>query len=362
MYKKAQTSINLSHDRARQILKEAYVKLFHKEPSDGELNFGLATAFFESGYGRAGAANWAKPGQFARWAREGLYNWGALETSIAGPEKTFAKFKSMGLHPVKKLGRDAGRPVYFYLFPSDLEAAQAFLLSWGRPDTLKAAATGSPKAVAASMKNHGYYEGFWVPPGNPQNKKIPPFKEAGSKEEAERNNIRDYAKALNRHVATVVPNNIPTTIEPESPPSDNFSIAGILNKIKNLLSQFIFASQKNNYLISIGSSSDYYSSMEYARILAQALNEYLNAKSKIHTDTNNIEIECSINGDKKIVFMAIKELSENLAEVFKYATKHISNIEPFILVNADLKSDLPLLHPKKADLYNRIFYLKSVRK
>jgi hypothetical protein len=109
-----------------------------------------------------------------------------------------------GLHPTKERGADGGRPVYFYLFPNDDEAAEAFLMAFGQADTLAAAATGSPEAVSAAMKVHGYYEGFHVAPGGlVGGKKSPPFIEEQDAATALAKNIADYAKALRSHVAVI---------------------------------------------------------------------------------------------------------------------------------------------------------------
>lgn len=194
---------SFTHAQARAALRSAYVAQFGREPTAGELDFGLATAYFETFYGRGTGAAWGDGGQFGRWAADGKINWGALETATPGEERTLAKFRAAGLHPTKEAGRDAGNLRYFYLFPSDEEAARAFLMSWGQPDTLAAAATGSATAVAASMKRHGYYEGFHVAPGAMGGKKSPPFIQETSAADAEAKNIADYASALARTVRTV---------------------------------------------------------------------------------------------------------------------------------------------------------------
>jgi len=200
-----------THARARDILAEAYRAEFGREPSQGELDFGLATAYFESGYGRAGAATWAALGQFARYASEGLYNWGALQTSKAS-ENT-------------RPGKDAGRVVHFYVYRSDVDAARAFLRSWGggrRGDVLAAAATGDALQVSAAMKRHGYYEGFHVPPGGLTTEKTRArgFVEESSAEEAHRKNVADYAGALERYRRVVTgPGGVPDPSPDANPPS-----------------------------------------------------------------------------------------------------------------------------------------------
>jgi hypothetical protein len=185
------------HSTARQIMAAAYQQRFGKPASGGELDFACAVAYFESGYGRAGMANWVATGQFAKWAANGQFNYGALESGT-GPDGASVTF--LGIPATMGAGADAGRSTFFYLFASDLQAANAFLGVWGKPDTLTAAQSGSPTAVAAAMKAHGYYEGFWVPTGNPQGKPEPPFKEDPNPDSK---NIADYAAALTRYRSIV---------------------------------------------------------------------------------------------------------------------------------------------------------------
>ncbi len=138
-------------------------------------------------------------------------------------------------------------------------------------------------------------------------------------------------------------------------------ISSFINKLEKLLSLFASVPEQNNFLISVGSSSDHYATMEYARILSAALEEYLDAKTNIYSNENNIEIECKASGDKKNLFDAIKELSVGVADAFKYATLKIGSINFFALIIADRKSNYELLHPRKADLYCRAFKLKFTR-
>lgn len=194
-----------THGQARAALAEAYRDLFNREPTAGELDFGLTTAFFETFYGRGTSAPWGDGGQFGAWAASGLLNWGALQSRlVTGDPALMARFRAVGLSPRLERGKDAGRPVFFYLFPDDVQAATAFLMTWGQPDTLAAAATGSPTAVAAAMKRHNYYEGFHVGPGGLVNGKTAPrFIEEPSLEVATAKNVAEYASALAARVGTV---------------------------------------------------------------------------------------------------------------------------------------------------------------
>lgn len=150
------------------------------------------------------------------------------------------------------------------------------------------------------------------------------------------------------YVATETTRNIPDK------PS---SFSNFVSKLEKLLSMFIKASDQQKFLISVGSSSDYYSTMEYARVFASAIEEYLGAKTIICADQNNIEIECFASKNQ-YTFDAIKELSVGVADAFKYATKKIGSVSAFALVMYGSKSDYEPIHPRKADLCSRMFKIK----
>jgi hypothetical protein len=353
------TALNnkFTHNDARSALEQAYKKIYHREPSEGELDFGLATAFHETRYGRAG-------GQFARWAGEGKFNWGALESGTPGDEKTLQNFKAAGLHPTKEKGQDAKRTVYFYLFPNDVEAAQAFLMSWGKPDTLKAASSGSAEAVARSMKNHNYYEGFWVPPGNPGKMPMPPFKEAGSKEEAQRNNIREYASALTRQQA-VVTGKSAKRVEPEQVATNTSPsiINSFLDKINSFFStvfgggQKATAAEENDFIVIVG-AEDTETKIEYARILQSVLNEELNVLATTHKYEDDIEVSCRMPFGKEANEKCLKEICKAVADTFEFATKKIGGCQavPFILSSSC--SRYPEMNIKVAEVNRRKFQYK----
>lgn len=147
----------------------------------------------------------------------------------------------------------------------------------------------------------------------------------------------------------------PTT--PTEPSSTESLIVQFLKKIEDLVSKFSHQST-HRYLITVGSSSNHYVSMEYARVLTAALADYLDAKATICADHNNINIECLVAGNKQRTFDAIKELSAGVTDAFQHATAKLGNISAFALVIADHCSDYPPLHPKRADLCARQFQLK----
>lgn len=138
------------------------------------------------------------------------------------------------------------------------------------------------------------------------------------------------------------------------------SIASFIKKIKKLLSMFAFASnEKNIYLISVGSSLDFETSVEFASVLSQAINDYFKVPTKLCADKpTNIEVECEIAGDKKIIVTALKELVSGLSDAFAHSTKKIGNIQTFGLVNVGFKSIHTEISPNLFDIYHRRFLLK----
>lgn len=139
-------------------------------------------------------------------------------------------------------------------------------------------------------------------------------------------------------------------------------ISIFMSKIKDWVDKFdnfVFAAEsKNTYLIAIGSSRDYTTTLEYGRVLAEAIENYLNAKVTIYSNASNIDIECELPGHKQEIFDALKELSISVGEAFNQATPKLGNIKTSALVNVGVKSDHEILHPEIADIEYRKFKIK----
>lgn len=139
------------HAQARVLLAEAWRAIHGREPTANELNAAQTIAHFETVYGRAG--------QFAAWAQEGKFNWGALQRVRNADGSCPAGMQS---------GQDAANPRCFFIYPSDFEAAKAYLrvLTVSFPiraaATLRAMATGDLLQVAQAMRNadpaHAFFE------------------------------------------------------------------------------------------------------------------------------------------------------------------------------------------------------------
>lgn len=138
------------HVNATPIVRDAWRKLWKREGTPNEILYSQAIASFETGYGRIG--------QFAKFASEGKFNWGAEQR----------KPNADGTCPPNFVkGKDQG-DVCFYYFNSDVDAATAFLntltKSAARPAVVEAMA-GSPEDVAKAMRGPNppqgaYYAGL----------------------------------------------------------------------------------------------------------------------------------------------------------------------------------------------------------
>jgi hypothetical protein len=138
------------HVNATPIVRDAWRKLWSREGTANEILYSQAIASFETGYGRLG--------QFAQFAKDGKFNWGAEQRKPNADGTCPANFV---------LGKDNGN-VCFYYYPSDVDAAANFLRTLTksslRPGVV-AAMAGTPEDVARAMRGPNppqgaYYEGI----------------------------------------------------------------------------------------------------------------------------------------------------------------------------------------------------------
>lgn len=105
---------------------------------------------------------------------------------------------------------------------------------------------------------------------------------------------------------------------------------------------------------------DYTSSIEFSRILCTALDEELLSTSFTHTDSRQVEIECSIQGPAKECFAAVQQLAQAVAETFRDATVKIGGIAIKTNCIMDKKSFYQPISLRTADTNYRKFILKFV--
>jgi len=187
----------MRHSEARVIYRDAFRRIYGREPSEDELDAAQAVAILETKYGR-----WE--GQFARLAAQGHFNHGAEQRGQPPcPE---------GRMP----GSDVGT-VCFYVWPSDDAAAEnllKILKKTGIP------LDQGPEAQSAAMRRSGYYGGRNWSRENDYNLayyRAHPDKavEWGSQAEADSANVREYAAAIRQRLKEARTTDDPT---PGGPP------------------------------------------------------------------------------------------------------------------------------------------------
>lgn len=111
----------------------------------------------------------------------------------------------------------------------------------------------------------------------------------------------------------------------------------------------------HEFLISIKSSSTD-NSIEFARILCQAIDEELFADANILTNHKDVEVETILNGPKQLCQDALLQLCNALSQTFEKATHKIGSIEVFTVISTNMKSNLKSLNIKTACQYYDRFH------
>ncbi len=118
---------------------------------------------------------------------------------------------------------------------------------------------------------------------------------------------------------------------------------------------------KNQFLIRIN-SSDLTNSIEYSRILCEALEEELSSRTYVRSDGKaNLEVECKIYGNPYLCKKTIHILCDDISNAFKFASKH-EGVEINTEVLANEKSTLDYLDDKLAGASYRKFRLHLLSK
>jgi hypothetical protein len=125
---------------------------------------------------------------------------------------------------------------------------------------------------------------------------------------------------------------------------------------KKLYKQFL---PFQNIVIGI-QSKNYTDAIEFSRVLCTALDEELMAKAFIHTEDNNIEIDCVIPGPELVCFDAVKQLTQSLAFAFKKATIKIGGIDINTKFSMNKRSSYKEITSQAAQTQYRKFLLKFI--
>lgn len=141
----------------------------------------------------------------------------------------------------------------------------------------------------------------------------------------------------------------------------------LLNKLDSYLNMITASYKKDykkylpiNYIVVKLASPDYTNTIEFARILCEALDEELLSKSYTHTNGTDIEVECVIPGPKNECFAAVKEVTDIITESFEKATKKIGGINIKTKCIDNQKSTYTQINFKTAQTQHRKFLLKFV--
>jgi len=143
---KAPRTTLAAHQEAVALAREAFEAVIHQPPTLAELRMLLAVALHESTFG----AGWKNEG-------EGSNNMGAIQATQAWTGETFG---GVDTHPTSTGGAIRYEQA-FRKYPSKLEGwidlVRVLYVQMGA--VRRAAATGSPAAVAKAMRLAKYYEG-----------------------------------------------------------------------------------------------------------------------------------------------------------------------------------------------------------
>lgn len=169
----------------------------------------------------------------------------------------------------------------------------------------------------------------------------------------------------------------PTGVEPDMEPDMGSNTGSDMepdifeNDLNPVLDQYLdkaASANKGNYkkylqnnIINIKvRSSDVVDSIEFSNILCQAIDEELLGESFIHTNGNNVEVECNIAGPTNTCLAAVNELTQIVANKFKLATRKIGSININTNISLNKKSLYKPISLKVAELNHRKFLLKFI--
>jgi hypothetical protein len=113
-------------------------------------------------------------------------------------------------------------------------------------------------------------------------------------------------------------------------------------------------------LIRIG-ALDYTDAVEFARVLAVALDEELLATAFIHTNHQQVEVECRVAGPKIECLQAVQQLTQAVSQTFAIATKKIGSIQIITQLLMDKKSSYQPISLSDFNLHHRQFLVKFIR-
>ncbi len=328
----------VSESQMAQAMIEAWKDLFGNQPSKEQIAILMSQNALETGHRKS------------MWN----YNVGNLTTGPGWKGDYWEGLDWLYEHFKGRSGLDERRKksikLQYRAYPSLKDGAKDYLrmISSGRySKAWQSIVHPNIEEYSKALKQAGYYTADEAPYTKGLQNLFKQFSSSNS-----------YEKAMSGQVASATP-----------VVSDKETFWSKLNKmLGNYLGALASSHQiqkkfldKNQFLIKIN-SNDLTNSIEYSRILCEALEEELSSRTYIRSDgKSNLEIECKIYGNPYLCKKTIHTLCNDISHAFKFASKH-EGVEINTEVLANKKSTLDYLDDKLANASYRKFRLHLLSK
>lgn len=227
-----------------------------------------------------------------------------------------------------------------------------------------------PVAFSKALKESGYYTANEAPYTKNIVKLYSQFGNSNSYEKARSGQVDklptgspEQEDMLQKYLATFKGKDMGT----QQPAPANTNLDSVLD---NFL-QMVAASEKvnkklykkflpMNHIVIKVNASEYTDAVEFASILCSALDEELVSDSFIHTNGDNVEVECAIPGPSEDCFSAVAQLTSALSDTFKHATHKIGGLKIKTILVTNQKSSYQQITLTAAETQHRKFLLKFI--
>ncbi len=122
--------------------------------------------------------------------------------------------------------------------------------------------------------------------------------------------VKDYSKAERSSILSSEPGKVVEMPKPK-PKTDD------VKEVDQLISQLYSAASKTDALVVVKSNDTIEDKIEFARVAAKILREFVDADVSIHNSDNEVELQCSASGSEEKVVNAINALCECVAYKMK---------------------------------------------
>lgn len=291
---------NVSEAQMAQAIIEAWKELFGSVPSKEQVAIVLSQNALETGNRKS------------MWN----FNIGNITTDGKGP---YNFFDDLTTQEQIQPGVWKSMNLKYRAYPSLKDGAKDYLKllsSKNYSNAWKHIVNPDPVEFSKSLKQSGYYTANEAPYTKSLTRLYSQFSKSNGYDDAISGTV---APAANQQIATN-----------STPPSSN---------IDALLDQYlgqIAASEKlnkklykkylpHNQLVIRVNGKNYTEAVEFSRILSLALNEELLADAFVHTNGEQVDVECRIHGPQEDCFKAIQRLTDLVAKTFAVATRKIGS-------------------------------------